>query len=163
MREVSIAVTRALDDLEARYCQALDSGDMPAWLSTFSEDAAASYVCISAENDKAGMRIALMLDDCRARLVDRVTIVTRVWAGTFQPYTTRHFTQRIRCDVEPDGTVRATSNFSVFMTPEGAPSSVLAVGCYVDRIRIGPERACLLERRAVYDTNVLPRYVVYPL
>ena len=42
----------AIDALQTRYIVALDGQDMASWLDTFSTDPAASYICISAENDK---------------------------------------------------------------------------------------------------------------
>ena len=163
MAEPSPGHLQAFDALQQRYLRALDDCDMSAWLATFAEAPEASYICISAENERAGHRIALMLDDCHARLQDRVTIVTRVWAGTFQPYRTRHFAQRVLAEREDDGTLRIESNFTVQMTPEGEPSRLLAIGCYHDRVRVDGAEARFVRRRAVYDTNVLPRYIVYPL
>lgn len=163
MAEVSIPMVHAFDELQQRYSLALDEGNMSAWLATFSERESASYICISTENDKLGMRIALMLDDCRARLMDRVTFVTKVWAGTFQPYNTRHFVQRISSEKIDEATLHVQSNFSIVITPDGGPSTVLAAGRYVDTVEMIDGEARFLSRRAVYDTTVLPRYVVYPL
>ena len=162
MAELSPSALQALDGLDARYGRALDAADMDGWLRCFADDDAASYTCISAENDAAGWPIALMLDDCRGRLHDRVTFVTKVWAGTFQPYATRHFVQRTLCEAVDADTVRSEANFSIVITPEGQPSSVLATGVYRDLVRLKDGAARLLSRRAVYDTTVLPRYVVYP-
>lgn len=151
-----------IDDLQRRYIEALDRRDLDAWLDCFSQDATASYFCIAAENVERGLEIALMYDDCRARLIDRVTFITKVWAGTFQPYRTRHFAQRIAVPTQDGGAVSVVSNFSIATTPEGGSSSLLAVGQYEDRVVLDRGEPRFLRKRAVYDTTVLPRYIVYP-
>ncbi len=152
----------AIDALQARYITALDTQDMPGWLATFSTDPAASYICISAENDQRGLPIALMLDDNRGRLEDRVSIVTKVWTGTYQAYRTRHFSQRLECREAGQSSYEVRSNFLLAMTPEGGVSSLLTTGVYRDLVEVSPTGALLRQRRAVYDADALPRYVVFP-
>lgn len=153
---------RQIDDLQRRYIEALDRRDLDAWLDCFCQDAVSSYYCIAAENVERGLEIALMLDDCRARLIDRVTFITKVWTGTFQPYRTRHFAQRIGKPHLDSGKLRVVSNFSIAITPEGGSSNLLAVGQYEDSVVLDRGEPRFLSKRAVYDTTVLPRYIVYP-
>ncbi|WP_293387027.1 aromatic-ring-hydroxylating dioxygenase subunit beta [Nevskia sp.] len=157
--EASLAL---LDNLQRRYIEALDRRDMEAWLDCFSQDADASYFCIAAENVERGLEIALMYDDCRARLTDRVTFISKVWTGTFQPYRMRHFVQRIGTPILDHGKLSVVSNFSIATTPEGGSSSLLAVGQYEDSVVLDRGELRFLRKRAVYDTTVLPRYIVYP-
>lgn len=152
----------AIDAVQTRHIAALDAQDMAGWLATFSTDPAASYICISAENEQRGHSIALMFDDSRARLEDRVSIVTKVWAGTYQAYRTRHFFQRLSCREAAPGRYAAMSNFSIAMTPEGGVSTLLTTGVYHDLIDVTPAGALMCQRRAVYDADALPRYVVFP-
>jgi anthranilate 1,2-dioxygenase small subunit len=153
---------RRIDDLQRRYIEALDRRDLDAWLDCFSQDVASSYFCIAAENVERGLEIALMYDDCRARLMDRVTFITKVWTGTFQPYRTRHLVQRTGVPTDDGGRVSVISNFSIATTPEGGSSSLLAVGQYEDSVVLDRGEPRFLRKRAVYDTTVLPRYIVYP-
>jgi len=152
----------ALDELQAQYVSAMDAQDMQAWMACFASAADTSYICVSAENDKRGLGIALMYDDCRARIEDRVSIVTKVWAGTYQAYRTRHFVQRVRCREAGAGRIEATSNFLIVMTPEGGVPALLTSGVYRDVIDVRGGQALLSDRRAVYDADALPRYVVFP-
>lgn len=155
-------VLARLDGLQNRYISALDGRDMPGWLVTFSERKDASYFCRSAENESMGWPIALMLDDCRARLEDRITFVTKIWKGTFQDYRTRHFTQRLSCEKMADDTYRVRSNFSIEYTFEPNATAILAAGVYEDVIVMEGDEPRFLSKRAIYDTTVLPQYVVYP-
>lgn len=159
---LSIAHLTAIDAVQTAYLAALDAGDMAAWAATFATAPETSYFCISAENDRRGLPIALMYDDCRGRIDDRVSFVTQVWAGTYQPYRTRHLAQRVACEAAGPDTYRVTSGFSVMMTPEGGSTMVLTSGTYRDTIEVQGGHAVFRERRAVYDADVLPRYIVFP-
>jgi 3-phenylpropionate/cinnamic acid dioxygenase small subunit len=153
-----------IDQLQQRYIAALDGKRMKDWFSTFAEQPDASYVCTSAENVAADLPVALMYDDNRARLADRVTFVEKVWAGTFQDYRTRHFIQRLSCEPQGAGRFKVLTNFSVMFTPEEVGDSrPLACGVYEDDVFIDGAHARFLHKRAITDTIVLPRYVVYPL
>jgi 3-phenylpropionate/cinnamic acid dioxygenase small subunit len=166
MSEVNVNALAAIDAINLKYIEALDTKEMNKWLDVFSDDDVASYICIARENVNRGLPLALMMDDCRARLFDRVTYVTKIWAGTFEDYQTRHFVQRVRAEHISDSDFKVWSNFSVLYTPESAGGSgVLAAGVYEDEIRLnsGQSDGRILSRRAVVDTTVLPRYLVYPL
>ena len=117
----------------------------------------------AAENDRADRPLALMMDDCHDRLEDRVTFVTKVWAGTFDDYQTRHFVQRVACTPKGGDLYETVSNFTVFYTDSAGNTGTLVCGRYVDQIVLGNGGAKLKSRRAVMDTNVAPRYIVYPL
>lgn len=154
-------VLQQIDALQTRYIAALDGKDMQGWLATFAGDG--SYVCIANENEENGLPLALMMDDCHERLEDRVTYVTKVWAGTFEDYQTRHFVQRIACTAKGGDLYETVSNFTVFYTDSAGNTGILVCGRYVDQIVLGSGGAKLKSRRAVMDTNVAPRYIVYPI
>jgi len=159
---ITAAHSAAIDALHTAYLAALDKGDMAAWAATFSLASEASHFCISAENDRRGLPVALMYDDCRGRIDDRVSFVTKVWAGTYQPYRTRHFIQRLSCESAGNNQYRVTSGFTIMMSAEGGTTAVLTSGEYRDLIEIQSDKAVFRERRAVYDADVLPRYIVFP-
>jgi 3-phenylpropionate/cinnamic acid dioxygenase small subunit len=156
-----VTLTR-LAMLQNDYIDALDRKDMAAWLDSFSSRPDASYVCISAENEVAGHPIALMLDDCHGRLEDRLVFVTRIWRGTYQEYATRHFVQLLDAEQEDSGTYRLLSNYTINYSMEPHVSGVLCMGVYRDTVVEEGGELRFLSKRAVYDTNVLPRYIVYP-
>ncbi|MEQ1887705.1 MAG: aromatic-ring-hydroxylating dioxygenase subunit beta [Alphaproteobacteria bacterium] len=153
-----------IDELQTRYIHALDSKNIPGWLTTFAEMPDASYICTTQESVDRNLPLALIMDDCYARLQDRVTYITKIWAGTFQDYRTRHFTQRVSAEALADNAVRVRTNFTVIYTPEDTGASeVLTAGVYEDVISLANGTAQFLSKKAVTDTSVLPRYLVYPL
>jgi salicylate 5-hydroxylase small subunit len=165
MTHFDSSLVAALDALLLADASALDSKNMQGWLSNYVEEDDASYICRSAENSENDLGVGFMFDDCRARLEDRVTFVNKIWAGTFQDYRTRHFVQRTHLERLDATSLAVFSNFSVFMTPQDTGvSQLLAVGRYLDTVRVRQEGGVKLKaRRVELDTSVLPRYLVYPI
>ncbi len=77
-----------------------------------------------------------MMDDCRARLADRMKFITEVWLGTFEPYATRHFVQRLDGVETAAGRYAVESNFIVAYTSAHRHSEILATGIYQDEFTI---------------------------
>jgi 3-phenylpropionate/cinnamic acid dioxygenase small subunit len=154
-------VLARVDDLQMKYLAALDRHDLNAWLECFAQEA--SYTCITRENHDADLPVALMLDDTRARLKDRVKFVDEVWSGTYEDYATRHFVQRLECTQGAGGGVNALTNFMVSYTNRHGGSDILVTGVYEDEIELGDNQARFKVKRAILDTVTTPRYLVYPV
>ena len=150
----------SIDALQLRYALALDRRNMQGWLDCFTGDG--SYICIARENEDQDLPLALMMDDCHDRLMDRVNYVTQVWAGTFEDYTTRHFVQRMECIEAGSSLFRVSTNMMVSYTSPKGFSELLVAGTYEDEIVITGDDAKFKSKRAVIDTLVTPRYIVYP-
>lgn len=160
MRVTDPLLLARIDELQLNYVRALDQRDMQGWAACFGEQA--SYICISHENEEQGLELAIMLDDSRARILDRVTYVTKVWAGTFEDYSTRHFVQRLSCQEDRNGLLGVESNFMIAYTTSRGRSEILVAGVYHDLIETGA-RMSFRSKRAVLDTILTPRYLVYPV
>lgn len=154
-------ILASLDDLQTKYARSLDQRDLAAWLSCFAEET--SYECLSRENAEQGLPLAIMMDDCRARLRDRVKFIEEVWAGTFEDYFMRHFIQRLESAQIGDRLYRVTSNFMVVYTSARRHSEILAAGMYQDEISTASGTALFTSKKAILDTVTTPRYLVYPL
>jgi 3-phenylpropionate/cinnamic acid dioxygenase small subunit len=161
LSSVSRDVRDQIADLQADYIAALDSQDMKGWLASFDENNS-SYFCRSKENEDDGLEVGYMFDDCHERICDRVKFVDEIWAGTFEEYQTRHFLQPTRCKSLGEDLYSAQTNFTVMYTDDAGITKVLASGCYDDEIVVNGV-ARLRSRKAVLDTNVVPRYMVYPI
>lgn len=151
-----------IESLNRDYICALDKLDMNAWLGCFSEQG--TYTFISEENDRRGFPIAFMLDDCYERLQDRVTQVVDIQFDSSEHYQMRHFTQLVSNSESADGRLQAEFNFTIYYTQRDTNQThILCVGRYQDIIAIENGVARFIQRRAITDTNVLPRYIVYPV
>jgi len=157
---IDASVIAAVDALQLKYMRALDRRDMAAWAACFG--ATASYICVPRENEEQGLALAIMMDDSRERILDRVNYITKVWAGTFEDYTVRHFAQRLDCSRTEAGLVAVESNFMVAYTTARGRSEILVAGVYRDEIELGAQ-AFFRSKRAVLDTVTTPRYLVYPV
>jgi anthranilate 1,2-dioxygenase small subunit len=150
-----------IDTLQMNYVAALDRRDMNGWINCFAGNG--SYICTTRENDSEDLPVALMMDDCRERLQDRVKFIMEVWSGTFEDYLTRHFVQRLAYSEDREGSYAVTSNFMVTYTTAAGRSEVLVSGHYLDCIERNGSGVLFRSKKAVLDTTITPRYLVYPV
>ena len=158
---IDAAALARIDALQLRYIRALDTRDMAGWAACFGEET--SYVCVARENVEQDLPVAIMMDDSLARIRDRVTYITKVWAGTYEDYQTRHFVQRLDCSLRGASTVAVESNFLVAYTTARGRSEILVSGTYEDEIELAGGAAKFRAKKAVLDTVTTPRYLVYPV
>jgi anthranilate 1,2-dioxygenase small subunit len=151
-----------IDALQMAYVRALDKKDMKSWLACFSPESA-YYECSTLESESQCLILPLMLDDCYARLKDRILFVDEVWSGTFTDYATRHFIQRTSVSDSTTNLFTVETNFMVAYTTDRRNSEILAAGRYEDEVAIAGSRALFVKKRAILDTITTPRYLVYPL
>ncbi|MEO1889055.1 MAG: aromatic-ring-hydroxylating dioxygenase subunit beta [Cycloclasticus sp.] len=162
MSNLSNEAVSAVENLNRDYISALDTMDMAGWLSCFNQQG--SYTFIAEENVRRGLPIAFMLDDCYERLQDRVTQVVDIQIDSTEHYQTRHFTQLMSITEQEKGVIQASFNFSVYYTQKDTNhTKILCVGRYEDTIMIEEGKAQFKHRKAITDTNVLPRYIAYPV
>lgn len=153
-------VLTRIESLQRRYARALDGRDMQGWLATFSTRG--SYELTSQENRRLGLPVGMMLDDCHARLRDRVKNVDQVWNHAVEHYQPRHLIALLSCEQADEG-YRAITNFSVFHTNSEGKSNLLVVGQYHDHVVEEDGELRFLSKAAVMDTAVPPRYIIYPI
>jgi salicylate 5-hydroxylase small subunit len=62
-----------------------------------------------------------------------------------------------------DGRIHAEANYAVFRTKLDGPSTVFNVGRYIDTIVQTPEGLKFAERLCVYDSEMIPNAIIYPI
>ena len=154
------AVLVQVDALLANYCEALDRRDMRAWLACFAGNG--QYELTTRENVALGLPVGLMLDDCHERLRDRVKYVEEVWNHAVEHYQTRHLWSRAACE-SADGGYAVRTHVSVFYTTSEGHSALLTTGHYADEVVEENGALRRRSRRAILDTAVPPRYLIYPI
>jgi anthranilate 1,2-dioxygenase small subunit len=157
--ETTVAV-EAVDSLLGRYSQVLDEQDWQQWPDLFADEC--SYKVQTLDNLERGLPLAYMFDDNRDRVLDRVKFITEVWAGTIEPYRTRHVAQRTSITSIEDSLWRVRSNFQVVFTEAGLPPNILASGYYDDVVRTDRRGSRFVSRDVLLD-SMPARYLVYPL
>lgn len=152
----------ALEELYADYCDLLDDDRLEEWLDLFVEDA--SYRAVARENWDRGLPLSTMACESRAMLSDRVTAIRTT--SMYIPRTLRHIVGRLRVRPAPspaDGWL-VTTSWLVSQTLAGEPTTLFATGRYIDRVVATDDgRIQFAEKLAVYDSDLVPTSLVYPL
>lgn len=156
-------VNKLIGSLVNEYVRAVDGRQLENWINLFDEDC--SYSVVTRENYDQGLPLALILDDSKDRVKDRVTYITTVWAGHYNDYYPRHIVSNVNVapSTSSDEEFDVTANFAVYITEAEGFSRLLAVGEYLDIVKVTDDVAKFKEKKVILDTGVLPRYFVYPL
>jgi anthranilate 1,2-dioxygenase small subunit len=152
----------------AAYAAAINSGDLAAWVEMFTDDAL--YLAQPRENADRGLPLATIRCEGKGMLRDRVLAIQKTMV--FTPRYTRHIISApnvsyARIESEMVNTapqvLSSSSNFVVFQTLHMQPTQILATGEYRDVWQRNGDGLLLKERRAVFDTELVPNSLIYPL
>lgn len=146
-------------DLYARYSAALDSADWEAWPEFFVDDC--TYKIQPRENFEARLPLATMDFESKGMLKDRVYGIQETLF--YDPYYQRHIVD-VPLIREVDGDiVVAEANYAVLRTKRDQASDVYNTGRYYDRIQRTPEGLRFVSRTCVYDSEMIPNSIIYPI
>ena len=150
---------QALVQLQADYAAAVDSGDWDLWPTFFTE--ACLYKLQPRENHERGFPLATLSFDSQASLRDRVYGIKETLFH--DPYYQRHVVGApVIRGVGEDG-IRCESNYAVFRTKLNGLSKVFNVGRYIDRVVPTPAGLRFAEMLAIYDSEMIPNSIIYPI
>ena len=152
------ALRSDLEQLYARYASCLDNGRYEEWPDLFVEDG--RYMLIPRENHDRGLPLATMALESRAMMKDRVYGVLNTLF--FAPYYQRHIIGPLLIDAVGDD-IRVEANYVVLRTKRNALSDVFSTGRYLDRLIRTPEGLRFAEKRCIFDSEMVPNSVVYPI
>lgn len=148
-----------LQALYADYCACLDEGRYGDWPGFFTEDCI--YKVIPRENHERGLPLATLAFESRGMLKDRVFGITQTLFHA--PYYQRHIVGGIRITSVAAETVRAEANYLVIRTKQNEPSDVFNAGRYIDVVVREEGALKLRERCCVFDSELIPNSIIYPL
>jgi salicylate 5-hydroxylase small subunit len=148
----------ALADLYAEYAACLDEARFADWPELFVEDCL--YLLQPRENHDAGLPLATMRLVSKAMLKDRIYGVSETLFHA--PYYQRHLITGIR-GREEGGVIRAQANFLVVRTKRSELSDILMVGRYLDRVVRTDQGLRFAEKLCVFDSELIPNSVIYPI
>ena len=149
----------AIARLYADYAQAVDSGDWDLWPEFFIDDCV--YKLIPRENHERGFPLATLSFESKGMLKDRVYGIKETLFH--DPYYQRHVVGApVIRGVGEDG-IRCESNYAVFRTKLNGLSTVFNVGRYIDRVVPTPAGLRFAERLAIYDSEMIPNSIIYPI
>jgi salicylate 5-hydroxylase small subunit len=148
-----------VDQLNAAYAAALDERRFDDWPGFFLPEA--RYEVQARENFDRGLPLALIALESQGMMRDRVYGITQtIFHG---PYYTRHVVGPAQVLGDEDGRIRAQAHYAVFRTRPGSTSEVYNVGRYLDEMVRTPAGLRLASRRCIYDSELVPNSLIYPI
>ncbi|RRH81584.1 salicylate hydroxylase [Variovorax beijingensis] len=148
-----------LTQLYARYAQAVSSGQWELWPEFFTEDC--SYRLQPRENHERGFPLATLSFESKGMLKDRVYGIRETLFH--DPYYQRHVVGTpLVLKAEADR-FECEANYAVFRTKLSELSSVFSVGRYIDVVVRTAEGLKFASRQVIYDSEMIPNSVIYPL
>jgi salicylate 5-hydroxylase small subunit len=149
-----------LNQLYADYARAVDSGNWDLWPGFFIDEC--SYRLQPRENHERGLPLATLSFESRGMLEDRVYGIRETLFH--DPYYQRHVVGLpLVHGVDEDGTIRSEANYAVFRTKLSELSTVFNVGRYIDTVVRRPEGLKFASRLVVYDSEMIPNSIIYPI
>jgi len=156
---VDQAVRLEVQDLIARYADAIDQDRLEEWPELFVERC--RYLVISAESDAEGLPHGVIYADSRGMLRDRVSALRE--ANIYEPQRYRHVVGPIVVEAESETTVKARSHFLVVRTMHTGDTMLFASGIYRDRIDVSHVPCRFIERIVVTDSHKIDTLLAIPL
>ena len=148
-----------LTQLYARYAQAVSSGQWELWPEFFTEDC--SYRLQPRENHERGFPLATLSFTSKGMLKDRVYGIKETLFH--DPYYQRHIVGSPVVRSLDAGSFKCEANYAVFRTKLSDASTVFNVGRYIDTIVRTPEGLKFASRECIYDSEMIPNSIIYPI
>jgi len=148
-----------LQQLYADYAAAVDSGQWDLWPEFFIDDCI--YKLQPRENHERGLPLATLALTSKGMLKDRVYGITETLYH--DPYYQRHVVGAPIVRKVENGKIHSEANYAVFRTKYDKASTVFNVGRYIDTIVETPEGLKFAERLCVFDSEMIPNSIIYPI
>ena len=149
----------AITQLHADYAGAVDAADWDAWCEFFTDDCV--YRLVPRENHERGFPLATLLFESKGMLKDRAFAIRETLFH--DPYYQRHVVGSPRVLSEQPDRFECEANYAVFRTKLSALSTVFNVGRYLDTIVRTPQGLKFASRVCVYDSEMIPNSIIYPI
>ncbi|MEY4754522.1 MAG: hypothetical protein RJA44_2197 [Pseudomonadota bacterium] len=162
--QLDFARYQALLQFHAEVAATLDAADWARWPDYFLADGI--YRLQPRENFERGFPLATLAFDSQAMMRDRVYGITETIFH--DPYYQRHvigapLLRGLELDAEGRELYRCESSYAVFRTKLSAETTVYNVGRYLDRIVVTPDGLRFAERQVIYDSELIPNSLIYPI
>lgn len=157
-------------DVLVRYIRVVDDPRrIGEWPDLFAAEA--EYLVITRENHERGLPIAIIRDDSRDRILDRLVVIREFWGAGGRPedrhYNAgwpRHVVGPSWADPGEGGEMTVGAHFAVWSTAAVDVSPrLLAVGEYRDVVDFSTGEPKFRSKTVILDTPVLQDVFVYPL
>ena len=149
-----------VQDLNARYVQAIDDNRLEAWPDFFIEQG--RYRITTAENVERGLPLGIIHATSRAMLRDRVRSLRD--ANVYEAQRYRHLIGAPLIEPGEGGIVRAQTSFMVARIMHTGETMLFVTGRYDDRILLdGPDAPRFVEKTVVLDSRQIDTLLAIPI
>ena len=157
---VDIALQLKIQDLNARYVQAIDDNRLDAWPNFFAEQG--RYRITTAENFARELPLGMMYATSRAMLRDRVRALRD--ANVYEAQRYRHVLGMPLVEQRQDG-VHARTSFLVVRIMHSGETTLFASGAYSDRIVLDEANGepYFAEKVVILDSRQIDTLLAIPL
>ena len=149
----------ALAQLQAAYASTVDAADWAGWCELFTDDCV--YRLVPRENHERGLPLATLSFESKGMLKDRAYAIRETLFH--DPYYQRHVIGAPRVLRADADRIECESNYAVFRTKLSELSTVFNVGRYLDTVRRTPQGLRFASRVCVYDSEMIPNSIIYPI
>jgi 3-phenylpropionate/cinnamic acid dioxygenase small subunit len=156
---MNIEIKLQVQDLNARYAQAIDDNKLEAWPDFFTEQG--RYRVTTAENFERDLPLAMIYATSRAMLRDRVRSLRD--ANVYEAQRYRHIVGSSLIAPGEDGSVQAQTSFIVARVMHTGETALFATGRYHDRIVLDGGEARFAEKIVILDSRLIDTLLAIPL
>jgi 3-phenylpropionate/cinnamic acid dioxygenase small subunit len=157
---MDIETTFKVQDLQARYVQALDDDQLETWPDFFTE--ACRYLVTTADNLAQGYPLGMIYATSRAMLRDRVRSLRE--ANVYQAQRYRHVIGPPVIEAGEGGLIHAQTSFIVVRTMHAGETLLFVTGRYDDRIvPEGSNSLRFKEKVVVLDSRQIDTLLAIPI
>lgn len=148
-----------LNRLYADYVAVLDNRQWDLWPEFFTDDC--HYRVQARENHERNLPLALIAFESKGMLKDRIYGATDTMYH--DPYYQRHVVGVPRIVAIEGDRIRCEANYAVYRTQASQLTTVFNVGRYLDEIVRTPDGLKFASRICVYDSELIPNSLIYPI
>jgi 3-phenylpropionate/cinnamic acid dioxygenase small subunit len=162
MARMTADLLLAVQDLNARYAQAIDDNRLEAWPDFFTEQG--RYRITTAENVERGLPLGLIHATSRAMLRDRVRSLRD--ANVYEAQRYRHLLGAPLIESAPsDGSdaIHAQTSFMVARIMHTGETMLFATGRYQDRVVRDGDVFRFAEKVVILDSRLIDTLLALPL
>src|SRR6516165_10043270 len=157
--DMNIELKLTVEDLNARYAQAIDDNKLEAWPDFFTEQG--RYRVTTAENFERGLPIGIIYATSRAMLRDRVRSLRE--ANVYEAQRYRHVIGVPLIASAGGSAVRAQTSFIVARVMHSGETTLFATGRYHDHVVLDDGEARFAEKIVILDSRLIDTLLAIPL
>jgi 3-phenylpropionate/cinnamic acid dioxygenase small subunit len=148
-----------LEAFYAEYVACLDEERLEEWPEFFTDDAV--YRIVPRENFERDLPIATLHCESKGYLQDRVVTIRQT--AVYAPRYIRRLVSNIRILGWRDAHLDVRANYAAFETLRDELTRIFSVGRYHDTLVVVDDRLKFKEKLVIFDSELIPNSLIYPL